>query len=174
VSPDRRIAHEAEIVGDVGAWIGEQVLGAVGAAMAAARPATVRVVVPADPPEAAQLMFVPLELGHSEGRPLAAQNVTLVMQHGANSSVPALVPVGERLRVLGLFSTPTGGRPLNLRRERQALVRPFAEIGGLGRAVDVRILQCGVTRQRLQDVLEEGEGWDLIHVSGHARPASWR
>src|SRR6266851_492682 len=72
VSPDRRIAHEAEIVADVGAWIGEQVLGAVGAAMAAARPATVRVVVPADPPEAAQLMFVPLELGHSGGRPLAA------------------------------------------------------------------------------------------------------
>jgi hypothetical protein len=62
---------------------------------------------------------------------------------------------------------PTGGRPLNLRRERQALVRLFAEIGGLGRAVDVRVLQYGVTRQRLRDVLEEGEGWDLIHVSGH-------
>ena len=170
VSPDRRIAHEAEIVADVGAWIGEQVLGAVGAAMAAARPATVRVVVPADPPEAAQLMFVPLELGHSGGRPLAAQNVTLVMQHGSDGSVPAVVPVGERLRVLGLFSTPTGGRPLNLRRERQALVRLFAEIGGLGRAVDVRVLQYGVTRQRLQDVLEEGEGWDVIHVSGHGAP----
>ena len=170
VSPDRRIAHEAEIVADVGAWIGEQVLGAVGAAMAAARPATVRVVVPTDPPEAAQLMFVPLELGHSGGRPLAAQNVTLVMQHGADGSVPAVVPVGERLRVLGLFSMPTGGTPLNLRRERQALVRLFAEIGGLGRAVDVRVLQYGVTRQRLRDVLEEGEGWDVIHVSGHGAP----
>ena len=170
VSPDRRIAHEAEIVADVGAWIGEQVLGPVGAAMAAARPATVRVVVPTDPPEAAQLMFVPLELGHSGGRPLAAQNVTLVMQRGADGTVPAVVPVGERLRVLGLFSMPTGGTPLNLRRERQALVRLFAEIGGLGRAVDVRVLQYGVTRQRLRDVLEEGEGWDLIHVSGHGAP----
>jgi hypothetical protein len=170
VSPDRRIAHEAEIVADVGAWIGEQVLGAVGAAMARVRPATVRVVVPADLPEAAQLMFMPLELGHSRGRPLAAQNVTLVMQHGAEGSVPAVVPVGERLRVLGLFSTPTGGRPLNLRRERQALVRLFAEMGALDRAVDVRVLQYGVTRQRLQDVLEEGEGWDLIHVSGHGAP----
>ena len=170
VSPDRRIAHEAEIVADVGAWIGEQVLGAVGAAMAAARPATVRVVAPADPPEAAQLMFVPLELGHSGGRPLAAQNVTLVMQHGADGSVPAVVPVSERLRVLGLFSMPAGGRPLNLRRERQALVRLFAEIGGLGRAVDVRVLQYGLTRQRLRDVLEEGEDWDLIHVSGHGAP----
>ena len=108
VSPDRRVAHEAEIIAGVGAWIGEQVLGPVGAAMAAARPATVRVVVPADPPEAAQLMFVPLELGHSGGRPLAAQHVTLVMQRGADGPVPAPVPVGERLRVLGLFSCRPG------------------------------------------------------------------
>ncbi|MGO9724565.1 MAG: CHAT domain-containing protein, partial [Streptosporangiaceae bacterium] len=170
MSPDRRIAHEAEIVADVGAWIGAQVLGAVGSAMAAARPTTVRVVVPTDPPEAAQLMFVPLELGHFGGRPLAVQNVTLVMQHGAEGSMPVVAPVGERLRVLGLFSMPTGGAPLNLRRERQALVRLFAEIGGLGRAVDVRVLQYGATRWRLQDVLEEGEGWDLIHVSGHGAP----
>jgi hypothetical protein len=96
-SPDRRLAHEAEIVTGVGAWIGEQVLGPVGAAMAAARPATVRVIVPADPPEAAHLMFVPLELGHSGGRPLAAQNVTLVMQRGADGSVPAVCcPPGVR------------------------------------------------------------------------------
>ena len=169
VSPDRRIAHEAQIVTDVGAWIGEQVLGAVGAALAAARPVTVRVIVPTDPPEAAQLMFVPLELGHSGGRPLAAQNVTLVMQY-STGSVPAVAPVGERLRVLGLFSLPTGGTPLSLRRERQALVRLSAEIGGLGRAVDVRVLQYGVTRQRLRDALEEGEGWDVIHVSGHGAP----
>ena len=170
VSPDRRLAHEAEIVTGVGAWIGEQVLGPVGAAMAAARPATVRVIVPADPPEAAHLMFVPLELGHSGGRPLAAQNVTLVMQRGADYTVPAVVPVGEQLRVLGLFSLPTGGTPLNLRRERRALEQLFAEIGGLGRAVDVRVMQYGVTRQRLRDVLEEGEGWDVIHLAGHGAP----
>jgi len=170
-SPDRWIAHEAEIVADVGAWIGKQVLGTIGAALVAARPAVVRVVVPTDPPAAAQLMFVPLELGHVGGRPLAVRDVTLVMQHGAGS-VPAVAPVGERLRVLGLFSLPIGGRPLNLRRERRALIRLFAEIGGLGRAVDVRVLQYGVTRERLQDVLEEGEGWDVIHVSGHGAPGA--
>lgn len=169
-SPARRLAHEAEIVTGVGAWIGEQVLGPVGAAMAAARPATVRVIVPTDPPEAAHLMFVPLELGHSGGRPLAAQNVTLVMQHAADFPVPVVAPVGERLRVLGLFSLPAGGAPLNLRRERRALAQLFAEIGGLGRAVDVRVMQYGVTRQRLRDVLEEGEGWDVIHLAGHGAP----
>jgi len=170
VSPARRVAHEAEIVAAVGAWIGEQVLGPVATAMAAARPATVRVIVPAGPPSAAQLMYLPLELGYTGGRPLAAGKVTLVMQRGSDGPAPAVAPVGERLRVLGLFSVPAEGRPLNLRRERQALVRLFAEIGGLGRAVDVRVLQYGVSRQRLRDVLEEGEGWDVIHVAGHGVP----
>jgi hypothetical protein len=78
-----------------------------------------------------------------------------------------VAPVGERLRVLGLFSLPIGGAPLNLRRERQALVQLFAEIGGLGLAADMRVLQYGVNRQRLLDVLEEGEGWDVIHLAGH-------
>jgi hypothetical protein len=107
VSPARRVAHEAEIVAEVGAWIGEQVLGPVATAMAAARPATVRVIVPAGPPSAAQLMYLPLELGYTGGRPLAAGQATLVMQRGSDGPVPAVAPVGERLRVLGLFSLPT-------------------------------------------------------------------
>ena len=36
--------------------------------------------------------------------------------------------------------------------------------------MDVRVLQYGVTRERLQEVLEEGEGWDVIHLSGHGAP----
>ena len=72
--------------------------------------------------------------------------------------------------MLGLFSLPAGGRPLNLRRERHALVRCSAEIAAAGRAVDVRVLQYGVTRDRLREVLEEDEGWDVIHISGHGAP----
>ena len=51
----------------------------------------------------------------------SVQDVTLVMEAGADGS--GSTPVGERLRVLGLFSLPEGGQPLNLRRERHALVR---------------------------------------------------
>jgi len=32
------------------------------------------------------------------------------------------------------------------------------------------VLQYGVTRDRLRDVLEEAEGWDVIHISGHGSP----
>ena len=113
-APDRRTEDEARIVGELGAWIGSQVLGPVADALAARRPATVRVVVRA---EAAELLYRPLELAHTGGKPLAVQDVTLVLETGSDTA-PEPMPVGERLRVLGLFSLPEGGRSLNLRRER--------------------------------------------------------
>jgi hypothetical protein len=167
-APDRRAEDEARIVAEVGAWIGSQVLGpAVAAALGERRPATVRVIVA---PPAVDLLYRPLELAHANGKPLAVQDVTLVME--ATPGGPAIEPVGERLRVLGLFSLPEGGRPLNLRRERAELVRLVRGIAATGRAANVRVLQYGVTRDRLRDVLEEAEGWDIIHVAGHGAPGS--
>ena len=165
-APDRRSEDEARIVGELGAWIGSRVLGPVAGALAARRPTTVRVTVPT---EAAELLYRPLELAHAGGQPLAVQDVTLVLEAGRDA-VQEPVPVGERLRVLGLFSLPEGGRSLNLRRERAELVRLMRGIAATGKAVDVRVLQYGATRGRLRDVLEEAEGWDIIHVSGHGRP----
>jgi hypothetical protein len=169
-APDRRVEDEARIVAEVGQWIGSQVLGQVGGAMVKARPATVRVVVPAEPEGARPLMFRPLELAHVVGLPLAVQGVTLVMHLDGDNDSGDVAPIGDRLRVLGLFSLPVGGQPLNLRRERHALVRLLDGIASVDRAVDVRVLQYGVTRARLQEVLEEDEGWDVIHVSGHGAP----
>jgi CHAT domain len=169
IAPDARDDGEAGAVAEVGAWIGEQVLGPIAGALAAARPATVRVVVP---DEARALLFRPLELAHANGRPLAVQDVTLVMDQGpATGRAPGGgVPDGGRLRVLGLFSLPEGGQTLNLRRERYSLVRLIRSIAAGGKAADVRVLQYGVTRSRLREVLEEDEGWDIIHISGHGAP----
>src|ERR1039458_3879693 len=102
------------------------------------------------------------------GSPPAAQGVPLVMEAGRADS--RVSPVGERLRVLGLFSMPEGGQALNMRRERRSLVELMKEIAVSGKAADVRVLQYGVTRDRLRDVLADGEGWDVIHVSGHGSP----
>ena len=165
VTPDRRREDEARIVGQVGAWIGSKVLGPIADALARKRPATVRVMVPK---VAEALLFRPLELAHAEGSPLSLQDVTLVMQvEGTNGDI---APVGQRLRVLGLFSLPEGERALNLRRERHSLARLLQEIAATGKAVDVRALQYGVTREQLRDVLGEAEGWDIIHISGHGTP----
>jgi hypothetical protein len=168
VAPDRRDADEARVVGQVGEWIGAHVLGPVAdtlVKLARKRPMTVRVVVPEG---AGELLLRPLELAHVNGKPLAVQDVTLVMQ--VNPDDPDPCSVGTRLRVLGLFSLPDGGQPLNLRRERHSLVRVIRAVAAVGKAADVRVLQYGVTRERLRDVLEESEGWDIIHISGHGMP----
>ena len=165
-TPDTRAADEARILGELGEWIGSEVFGPIAAVLRARRPVTVTVAVPGD---ARVLAFRPLELAHADGKPLAVQDVTLVMAPGAGPAGPAAA-VGERLRVLGLFSLPEGGQPLNLRRERHSLVRLIQGIAAAGKAADVRVLQYGVTRELLRDVLEEAEGWDVIHVSGHGAP----
>jgi hypothetical protein len=166
MAPDRRVEDEARIVNEVGAWTGSQVLGPIADALVKRRPATVRVVVP---PGAEVLLFRPLELAHAGGKPLSVQDVTFVMEAGT-SDRPNPAPVGERLRVLGLFSLPAGGKSLNLRRERQALVRLIGGIAATGKAADLQVLQYGVTRDRLRGILQEAEGWDVIHVSGHGTP----
>ena len=172
-APDRFAEDEARIVGELGEWVGSEVFGPVAAAMVRVRPATVRAIIPN---EARALWFRPLELAHVAGSPVAVQDVTLVMQPSPDDSDaaagtgPAGVPAGERLRVLGLFSLPEGGQPLNLRRERYSLVRLIRGIAAEGKAADVRVLQYGVTRERLRAVLEEAEGWDVIHISGHGAP----
>jgi tetratricopeptide (TPR) repeat protein len=173
-APDQRLQREAEIVAEVSAWAGREVLGQVGAALheaARAGPVTARVVVPDEPPAARQVAYLPLELAEVAGKPLALQGVTLVMQAGAQPQGAGKPAVGERLRVLALFSAPDGQRPLSLRRERVALTRLFDEVVHVhGRAADLRVLQYGVTRGRLREVLQEAEGWDIIHVSGHGQP----
>jgi hypothetical protein len=119
--------------------------------------------------EARVLAFRPLELAHAGHKPLAAQGVTLIMDQGTGTARESRT--GDRLRVLGLFSLPEGSRALNLRRERYDLVRLFERIEANGKAVHVRVLQYGVTRGRLRAVLQETEGWNIIHISGHGAPA---
>jgi hypothetical protein len=167
---DRYDQDEARIVGDVGQWLGSEMFGQVAESLArAARraPVTVRVVVPDD---AKGVLFRPLELAYAGGRPLAVQDVTLVMQVAGDDSADGMVPVEGRLRVLGLFSLPEGEQPLSLRRERHALVQMIRRIAARGKDVEVLALQYGVTRDRLRGVLEEAAGWDVIHVSGHGAP----
>jgi hypothetical protein len=173
-APDERYANdEARIVMTVAHWITEHVLGRdIANAFVRKGPATVQVIIPAG---AEALAFLPLNISRVDGRPLADHGVTLIMcpESASDPSVPEPAPPSQAdtLRVLGLFSLPEGsGQPLSLRRERQSLVQLIERIAASGRAADIRVLQYGVTRDRLRDVLDDAEGWDIIHVSGHGSP----
>ena len=57
---------------------------------------------------------------------------------------------------------------LALRRERYALGRFIRRIAARQRAkVELRVVQYGVTRELLKEIAEDGDGWDVLHLSGH-------
>jgi hypothetical protein len=167
-SVDRRLEHEAELLADVGDWITGRALGPSVVEELAAHPGPVHLVMP---PEAQVLAYRPWQAARVHGRVLAASKVTFVTDPFGR---PVVVkrPVGDRLRMLAVFSLPDGTGALNLRRERYVLARLVEEIATRNdRAVELRVLQYGATRRRLEDALLEAEGWDILHVSGHGLPA---
>jgi tetratricopeptide (TPR) repeat protein len=171
--PDRRTSSETEIAARVGAWAGEAVLGRrVCDAIVAAVPVTVRVVVPE---RAGFVLSWPLELAYAGGRPLAARgDVTLAYDlapdlagrgPGAGPGTPS---DGRGLRMLAVFSLPTATSVLALRRERFELARLVRRIAARQRRrVELTVVQYGATRERLAAVAEAGDGWDVLHLSGH-------
>jgi tetratricopeptide (TPR) repeat protein len=162
--PDRRSAHEAELVAGVGEWVGAKVLGPVGTALAEGR-GPVLLEVPAG--SAAVLGYAPWELARVGGRTLAEHRVSFVIDQQPRRPLDKAA-VGERLRMLAVFSLPDGAGALNLRKERFELARLVHEIAEVNdKAIELRVLQYGATRARLEDALLEADGWDVVHLSGH-------
>ena len=165
-APDRREADAARIVTDMGEWAGRVLLGEqVGAAIAGAAPVTVRVTAPDG---ALPVLAWPLELAHAGGGPLAARgDVTLVYDVGPPPGGPKPAGGGP-LRILAVFSQPTRTSVLAIRRERYALSRLVRRIvARQRRQVELRVVQYGVTRERLAEIADSGDGWDVLHLSGH-------
>ena len=165
-APDRRLTDEARIITLVGEWLGREVFGSIANAIVAMAPVTVEVVLPA---KAYVVALYPLESAFASGRALAAQHVSLVFVTGPQGHRPK--ESSQRLRVLGVFSVPDGSGALNLRAERYELERMLTRAAAT-RDLEFRILQYGVTRDRLRQVAAEAEGWDIVHVSGHGKPGA--
>ncbi len=170
-SPDRWLDDQTRLIRQAGTWIGKEALGSVGERIAKfCTPVTVRVQVP---PEASGLLYRPWEMALIGDKPLALRNVSLVFEISGEKTAITAVPVQDRLRMLAVFSLPTDASPLSLRRERYQLMKLINQLAqSYGFAIEMRVLQYGTTRQSLQEALEEGEGWDLIHFSGHGDKAT--
>lgn len=167
----RGLRSAEEQLAELGAWVGEQVFGPVGEALrdVCEPPATaVHVVVP---DEAQDLLFLPFELARFEdGARFTDAGVRFIYQLEGAAHGKEKVPPEETLRVLAVFSLPVRQNPLNLRRERHGLQQSIRELCQTrGVAVELRVLQYGATRESLEDALQEGEGWDVVHASGHGR-----
>src|SRR6266498_829943 len=161
-APDRRRAHEAELAAQIGDWVSGRVLGPLAVTLAR-HGQPVRVDVPAD---AGAMTYWPWELARVEGRTLAEYGVRFIMHQPPHRPV-AKVSVGERLRMLAVFSLPEDTGTLNLRKERLALTSLVREIAEENHTnIELQVLQYGATRQRLRRLLGE-PGWDIVHLSGH-------
>ncbi len=125
-----------------------------------------RVSVPAD---LGRVLLWPLELAHAGGRPLAARgDITLVYDIAPDARAPRKDQVGDTLRMLAVFSQPTRTSVLALRRERYELTRLIRRIAARQQAVvELQVVQYGATRERLAEIADSGDGWDLLHLSGH-------
>lgn len=130
--------------------------------------ATVEVILPCP---AAALGLLPFR-GHSCRRPdLALRRVTFtfhVCPDGGHAPPLAKRSPTDRLRILAVFSLPSGTTALALRRERVALTRLLERVGG---DIELRILQYGTTRQTFRQACTDPSGWGVVHVSGHGEAA---
>ena len=156
---------EQRIIRETGTWVRGAVLGdAVTAAIIAAAPATVLVSVPAPADDA---LLWPLEIAFADGAPLAARgDVSFVYCVGHSAPVPD-DPV-RPLRILAAFPSPTGTGVTAQRRKRHGLAELIAAIASRdGTAIELQVLQYGVTRQRLSEAIAAGGGWDVVHLAGH-------
>jgi CHAT domain len=165
---DRWAEDEARLVAELGAWAGTVLLGErVGEAIMKAAPVTVRVT-------AGFAVGWPLELAHVAGVPLAARgDVSLVYTPAGEPGLPK-AEIGEALRVLAVFSQPTKTSVLALRRERYALGRLIRRLGATQRRmIKLKVVQYGVTREKLAQIVDTGDGWDVLHLSGHGGPGAF-
>jgi hypothetical protein len=155
---------------DLGLWIGNHVFGRLRNTLWNHRMSPAAVVHVIVPPEAREMLSRPLELAlFLDGTSFAEAGLRFVYQIENTNNTPNLLdkePASKDLRVLVIFSLPAHTHPLNLRRERYEL-QQLALILKVKRGLHLRILQYGATRKALEATLEEQDGWDIIHFSGH-------
>lgn len=163
--PNDWLDVETALVQKVGTWTKENILGDLAGKLAARAPAMVWI--DAMDPDVRWLREVPLGIAITAKGSLARQRVAFVVKVEPPEDA-ALHPVdGERLRVLAVFSAPTNQQALNLRHERHLMAEIARELIRRGKAIDLKVLQYGATLNSLKTALDDAEGWDIVHLSGH-------
>lgn len=170
-APDRWEEDQRKLLAAFGDWLTEKAFGEIAEVLDDHRPTTLRVLLPEG---AEELALHPLEAARIDGEPLILAGVTPVFVFASDEAAAEAAPIDGPLRMLALFSVPPKESPLDLRRERHALRNLVRTLRGTGRRADIelRTLQYGTTRDELKRTLRSGDGWDVIHFSGHGMPGA--
>lgn len=168
---------EVSAIAEIGACIAEEVLGQeiFGKLWQAQTQRTLRIQLPGASAEenilAAALARVPWEIARPgpDQQTLAEHNLIVRVEHEAPApaSQPLQLGADEVLRVLFVFAESRGSRPLGARKERRELLELFEKGIYPHRRVVAHFLTHGVTRERLQDQIQENGGYHVVHWSGH-------
>ncbi len=157
-----------ESLDKVGEWMGERVFGNLRAKLRERMTPPTTVVQVNVPRGSTHFTTRPFELAHLDGKPFVAHDIRFVYVETPPSPSGKGAGSEGALRILAIFSLPTDENPLNLRRERYELtklVRQIAQTRGV--ALELRVIQYGATRAILREALQDANGWDVIHFSGH-------
>jgi tetratricopeptide (TPR) repeat protein len=160
------IRTNSEMLVEIGDWIGEHVFGPILTAILKNLMPPVTTVAVVAPLHAQDLLARPLELASTNGKTLTQNKIRLIYER-EGASAPKPKTAGNPLRILAVFSLPEAGAPLNLRQERYTLEQFVRSLQASGKAVELRVLQYGATRETLEQALNDGDGWDILHFSGH-------
>ena len=163
-----QLGGNARLMTDVGDWLGAAVLGPPFRQVFGKNPVTVTLALPR---AAAELLSLPLEAARVDGRRLHAHHVTLVTVMTDDPGETAPEPVTDRLRVLALFQALPGAPSLDHRRERDQMAKLLGAYAiPQKKAIEFRALQYGITSGMLNSALDDGPGWDIVHIRGYALP----
>lgn len=164
----RSVRGDTQSLEMLGAWLGAQLFAGLREVILENLDSPVTIIPMHLPAEAQSLVYFPFELAHLDGTPLARRGIRFIYRVGTDALGKPKPAAQPSLRILAVFSLPDGQSPLNLRRERYELKRLLEEIGQTHNgAIELRELQYGATRKILSKALQDGNGWDLIHFSGH-------
>ncbi|MFA7243567.1 MAG: CHAT domain-containing protein, partial [Sulfuricellaceae bacterium] len=168
---------EAAAVAEIGVCIAEDVLGQeiFEPLWRAQTPRTLRIQLPGateqQNPLATDLARVPWEIARpAPNQPTLAQRnliVRIVNDLHPPASQPLEPASDEALRVLFIFAEARDANPLSLRRERRELMELFEQEIYPQRRVVADILSHGVTRERLEEQIQQNNGYHIVHWSGH-------
>ena len=170
-----RPATAAELLDQIGIFLGEKVLGSeIMAALHKGihhRSLLVRQPDAQEDRLAAAFARVPWEIARPAAgqEPLLERNLVVRME--TPGAFPAYQPPppgpDELLRVLLVFAEAPGSRPLAMRLEREQLLRLFYDEVMPKRRVSVDVLCHGVTRKSLSEKVRDASGYHVVHWSGH-------